>query len=142
MTVPTGLTPAPTGVPEQYDDGRTGAPAPGSTLALHETARTDALDRGRTVMSLFARRTVSAERWRTDLAPYLTTQAALAYQYVDPRNVPPTKVTGTVTLTPASTPLVARVAVPTDAGVYLVILSRTDESPTWLADRIMPPEES
>ena len=55
-------------------------------------------------------------------------------------NVPPTKITGTVTLTPASTPLVARVSVPTDAGVYLVIMSRSDDSPTWLADRIMPPE--
>ena len=52
----------------------------------------------------------------------------------------PIPLTAPVTLTPASTPLVARVSVPTDAGVYLVIMARTDESPTWLADRIMPPE--
>ncbi|MGL5866859.1 MAG: hypothetical protein ACRCYX_13505 [Dermatophilaceae bacterium] len=142
MEVPTGLTPAPTGVPEQYDDGSTGAPVPGSRLTLDEAARSDALDRGQQVMGLFARRTVSAERWRADLVPYLTTKAALGYQYVDPRNVPPTKVTGPAALTPASSPLVARVAVPTDAGVYLVIMSRTDQSPTWFADRILPPEGS
>lgn len=140
VTIPTGLTPAPTGVPEQHDDGSTGSPKPGSTLVLGEAARSSALDRGQKVMELFARRTVSAQQWQADLAPYLTPQAAQAYSHVDPMNVPPTKITGKVTLTPASTPLVARVSVPTDAGVYLVIMARTDESPTWLADRIMPPE--
>ena len=32
IAVPTGLTPAPTDVPEQHDDGSTGTPMPGSTL--------------------------------------------------------------------------------------------------------------
>ncbi len=140
IAVPTGLTPAPTGVPEQHDDGSTGTPVPGSTLTLDQASRDSAIERGQTVMSLFARRDVEATQWQADLAPYLTPPAAQAYQYVDPANVPPTKITGPVTLTPASTPLVARVSVPTDAGVYLVIMARTDESPTWLADRIMPPE--
>ena len=140
VTVPTGLTPAPTDVPEQHDDGSTGTPLPGSTLTLDDASRASAIERGQKVMSLFARRNVPATQWQADLAPYLTPQAATAYQYVDPANVPPTKITGPVTLTPASTQLVARVSVPTDAGVYLVIMSRTDESPTWLADRIMPPE--
>lgn len=140
VVVPTGLTPAPTDVPEQYDDGSTGLPMPGSTLTLDAAARTSALDTGKQVMSLFARRDVSADQWWTDLAPYLTPKATQAYKYTDPRNVPPTKITGNPTLTPASTPLVGRVSVPTDAGVYLVILSRADESPKWLADRIMPPE--
>ena len=140
ISIPTGLTPAPTDVPEQHDDGSTGTPMPGSTLTLDQASRDNAIERGETVMSLFARREVEATQWQADLAPYLTPQAAQAYQYVDPANVPPTKITGPVTLTPASTPLVARVSVPTDAGVYLVIMARTDESPTWLADRIMPPE--
>lgn len=140
VAVPTGLTPAPTDVPEQYDDGSTGTPMPGSTLTLGAAARTSALDTGKQVMTLFARREVSADQWWTDLAPYLTPKATQAYKYTDPRNVPPTKITGNLTLTPASTPLVARVSVPTDAGVYLVILSRVEESPQWLADRIMPPE--
>jgi hypothetical protein len=142
VTVPSGLTPAPTGVPEQHDDGSTGSPKPGSTLALDDAARSSALDRGQKVMELFARRNVTAQQWQADLAPYLTPQAAQAYSHVDPANVPPTKITGKVTLTPASTPLVARVSVPTDAGVYLVLMSRSDDSPVWLADRIMPPEGS
>lgn len=140
VTVPTGLSPAPSNVPEEHDDGSTGSPMPGSTLVLDDAARATAIERGTKVMTLFARRDVSATQWQADLAPYLTPQAATAYQYVDPKNVPPTKITGKVTLTPASTPLVARVSVPTDAGVYLVIMSRSDASPTWLADRIMPPE--
>lgn len=140
VSVPTGLTPAPTDVPEQHDDGSTGTALPGTSLVLDEAARADAIERGTKVMTLFARRDVSPEQWQRDLAPYLTPAAATAYQYVDPANVPPTKITGKVTLTPASTPQVARVSVPTDAGVYLVIMGRTDESPTWLADRIMPPE--
>ena len=142
VTIPSGLTPAPTGVPEQHDDGSTGSPKPGSSLVLDDAARASAIERGTKVMTLFARRDVPATQWQADLAPYLTPQAATAYQYVDPKNVPPTKITGNVTLTPASTPLVARVSVPTDAGVYLVIMSRSDDSPVWLADRIMPPEGS
>lgn len=93
-------------------------------------------------MTLFARPKTADSQWVTDLAPYLTPRAAQTYKFVDPRNVPVTKVTGPASLTPASTPLVGRVSVPTDAGVYLVILSRSEESPIWLADRIMPPEGS
>ncbi len=140
VSVPTGLTPAPSDVPELRDDGSTGTPLPGSTLSLDATSRTSALDRGQRVMALFARRDVSPDQWLNDLSPYLTVNAAQAYRYVDPRNVPPTRITGEVMLTPASTPQLARVSVPTDAGVYLVIMSRTTDSPTWLADRIMPPE--
>lgn len=112
----------------------------GSTLVLDDPARTSAIDRGTTVMTLFARRDVTAAQWQADLAPYLTPDAMTAYRYVDPKNVPPTKLTGPATLTPASVALVARVSVPTDAGVYLVIMSRADQDPTWRADRIMPPE--
>lgn len=140
LVVPSGLTPAPSDVPEHHDDGSTGTPLAGSTLTLDEDSRTSALDSGMRVMTLFARRDIPAEQWINDLAPHLTLKAAQAYNHTDPTNVPATRITGAPTLTPASTPLVARVSVPTDAGVYLVILSRTDENPTWLADRIMPPE--
>ena len=139
-SMPTGLPSRPAGIPEQRDDGTTGTPMPTSTLMLDDSARTSALDVGVTVMTLFARRDVPADQWIDDLTPYLTAGAAQAYRHTDPLNVPPTRVTGEPTLTPDSTPLVGRVAVPTDDGVYLVILSRDDEHPNWLADRIMPPE--
>jgi len=122
------------------DDGSTGTPLPGSTLVLDEASKAAATDAGVKVMTLFARRAVPASTWWNDLVPVMTGQAAQAYRNVDPANVPATKVTGPGKVTPASTPQVARVSVPTDAGVYLVILSRTDQDPRWLADRITPPE--
>ena len=79
ISIPTGLTPAPTDVPEQHDDGSIGTPMPGSTLTLDEASRDSAIERGQTVMSLFARRAVDATQWQADLAPYLTPQAAQAY---------------------------------------------------------------
>ncbi|MEP7161554.1 MAG: hypothetical protein ABI746_10680 [Dermatophilaceae bacterium] len=139
-STPTGLAPAPGAVPEQRDDGSSGTLRPGSTLVLDEVARAKAATTAVQVMTLFARRTVSADQWWNDLVPLMTPKAAQAYKYTDPANVPPTKVTGAAKVTPASIPLVARVGVPTDAGNYLVILSRTDQSPDWLAERITPPE--
>lgn len=115
-------------------------PSPGATLALDQASRADALARGLTVMRLFVRRSAPADQWESELEPYLTPQAAQAYQNVDPASVPASKITGSPTLTPASTPLVARVSVPTDVGSYLVVLARSSDSPTWLADRILPPE--
>lgn len=140
VQVPNGLSPAPSGVPEMRDDGSTGSPLPGSTLVLDDTSRSDAIAAATKVMALFARRGVSAEQWWHDLVPLMTAKAAQAYKDTDPANVPPTKVTEAAKVTPASTPQVARVSVPTDAGVYLVILSRTDQSPNWLTERITPPE--
>ncbi len=140
VQVPSGLSPAPSGLPEMRDDGSTGSRLPGSTLVLDDTSRSDAIAAATKVMGLFARRSVSAEQWWNDLVPLMTAPAAQAYKGTDPANVPPTKVTAAGKVTPASTPLVARVSVPTDAGVYLVILSRTDQSPNWLTERITPPE--
>lgn len=139
--VPSGVSIAPTGAAEEFDDGTTGAPLAPSTLKLDEESRSSALKLGEKVMRLFARRDVSAEQWFAELAPHLTPDAAMAHQYTDPQNVPVTRVDGPPTLTPASTELVARVAVPTDIGIYLVILTRTDELPSWLANEIIPPED-
>lgn len=91
-------------------------------------------------MRLFSRRTVPSSAWWSDLEPVLTPGARQAYQGTDPRNVPAAKITGPAKLTPASTARVARVSVPTDVGAYLVILTRSPDRPTWLAERIMPPE--
>lgn len=140
LTVPTGLTPAPTGLPEARDDGSVASPQPVSTLALDGPSRRDAADAATRTMTLFARRTVPADRWLADLSQLLTPPAAQTYVGTDPANVPPTKVTGRASLTPASVPRLARVAVPTDAGVYLVILTRTVTEPRWLVERITPPE--
>ena len=140
VAAPTGLTPAPTGLPEARDDGSVASPQPVSTLRLDGPARAAATDTATKAMTLFARRDVPAQRWFDDLSQLLTPPAAQAYVGTDPAKVPPTKVTGPASLTPGSVPRLARVAVPTDVGVYLVILSRSADDPRWLVERITPPE--
>lgn len=140
MLRPTDISRAPSDVPQQRDDGSTGTPMTGSKLTLDEAAKAEALERGVKVMTLFARRDVSAEQWLNDLVPYLTPQGAMDLRYVDPANVPPTEVTGPAELIPGAIPIYAEVSVPTNAGEYLVIMTRNDESPVWLAARILPPE--
>jgi hypothetical protein len=60
----------------------------------------------------------------------------------DPDNVPGTAVTGTATAGPGPSPYLAAVTVPTDAGRYVVLLSRTDGSAGWLVERFVLPEET
>lgn len=138
--VPTDIETAPTDVPDQYDNGLVAELRTDAPLVLDDEARRVALAMGTEVMRRFARRDIDADTWYNELVPYLTIQAALDYKNTDPANVPPTAVTGEARLTPASSEQVARVSVPTNAGVYLVILSRNPDLPDWRADRIMPPE--
>lgn len=140
VVVPSGLSPAPTDVPELLDDGTTASPRPRNSLTLDDSSRTSALALGAKVMTLFARPNISAEQWIADLTPYLSAEAAFAYDGTDPARVPVSEVTGPAKLTPASTAMVARVSIPTDDGIYLVILARTGDDPNWRADRIMAPE--
>lgn len=138
VVIPSGVPTASPSATVENDDGSD--QTPGAPLVLDDAAKASALATGTKVMHLFARRNAPAATWWSDLVPLLTAQAQQAYQGTDPRNVPPTKITGEAKLTPASKAQVARVSVPTDVGVYLVILARTPDQPTWLADRIMPPE--
>lgn len=139
------LTPAPYGVPEQDDGPGPGDPQKTRTAGVAPTAdvdRTDANSVAVTAMSLFVRRDVNAEQWISDLATYMTPQAAQDYRTVDPANVEATTVTGPGKTIPTDSAWLARIQVPTDAGAYLVILSRTEEDPTWRVARITPPEKA
>lgn len=138
--MPTGVASAPPGAEIQNDDGSIQNPATETPLTLDKRNKETAEQIASKAMALFARRNVSADQWLADLVPLMTPQAQQAYRYTDPQNVPPTKVTGPAKLTPASKAQVARVSVPTDAGVYLVIVARTPDDPTWRVDRLMPPE--
>ena len=139
---PSSLPAAPSAVPEQLDDGSTMPPPSPPTLAADAVSRAAAAEAATTAMRLFARRDVDAPTWWSDLAPVMSARAAQDYRYVDPGNVPATKVTGRAKVVSQDTPSVARVSVPTNAGVYLLILSRTQEDPQWLVERFTPPETS
>lgn len=140
---PSSLPAAPSAVPEQLDDGSTMPPPPALRhLAADAVSRAAAAEAATTAMRLFARRDVDAPTWWSDLAPVMSARAAQDYRYVDPGSVPATKVTGRAKVVSQDTPSVARVSVPTNAGVYLLILSRTQEDPQWLVERFTPPENS
>ncbi len=139
---PTSLPTAPHDVPEQLDDGSTMLPSPSSTLSADAASRAAATDAAVEAMTLFARQDVVAHTWWSELVPLLSARAAQDYRYVDPANVPATGVTGPVKLLPQETPTVARVSVPTNAGVYLLVLSRTAAEPRWVVERFTPPESA
>ena len=91
-------------------------------------------------MAAFARPDLPYDQWWAGLEPLLSSQAAQAYRPVDPAQIPATEVTGEANLPAWDTPRVARVGVPTDAGVYLVIVSRSEADPSWRVERLSPPE--
>jgi hypothetical protein len=136
------LTPAPTSAPdaEGGDDGagrvRTTAPEPTA-----DRDRTAAAVLAAKVMRLYARPDVDAGRWLRDLAPYFSVTAQQDYQGTDPATIPARQVTGRPGVVATDSTRLARVHVPTDAGMYLVVLSRSPADPTWRVERIRPPEE-
>lgn len=93
-------------------------------------------------MAAFASPDLTYEQWWAGLGPLLSPAAAAVYSSVDPANVPASAVTGAGVVVDESSPYVAWVQVPTDAGTYTVLLSRESETSGWLGERITPPEEA
>ena len=91
-------------------------------------------------MTAYARPDLSARAWWAGLRPYLSADAQAAYAGTDPRAITVTGVTGPARLTPASSPSLARVAIPTRNGSYLLLLTRTVHRRDWLVARIVAPE--
>jgi len=120
--------------------------APGGTapatlgIAWDEASKTSALDTATKAMTLYARPTVTDKAWIQDLGQILTAQATADYQYVDPANIPATKITGTGRLTiDENNGFGCHVAVPTDAGNYDVQLLRSAADKPWQVNRFTPP---
>ena len=91
-------------------------------------------------MTAYTRTARSPAAWWAALAPHLSAAARADYTGTYPSQVLASRVTGPATLTPASLPALARVAVPTDAGIYLVLLSRSPGH-AWTVERITAPEQ-
>ena len=90
-------------------------------------------------MAAFARPGLDYDTWWAELTPLLTQQAQQDYAYVDPANVPASAVTGPGVLVDERSAYVADVEVPTDAGTYTLVLTRTDAAAPWLTSRFTPP---
>lgn len=106
-----------------------------------QASRASALGAARDVMAAFARPDLPFDQWWAGLQPMLDQQASRDYSYMDPSVIPVTTVTGEGALLDEDSAYIARVAVPTDAGEYTVLLSRRDADAPWLASRMTPPEE-
>lgn len=120
--------------------------APGGTapatlgIAWDEASKTAALDTATKAMTLYARPTVKDKEWIQDLGQVLTAQATADYQYVDPANIPATKVTGPGQLkVDENNGFGCHVVFPTDAGEYDVQLLRSAADKPWQVNRFTPP---
>lgn len=120
--------------------------APGGTapatlgITWDEASKTAALDTATKAMTLYARPTVTDKEWIQDLGQVLTAQATADYQYVDPANIPATKVTGPGQLkVDENNGFGCHVMFPTDAGDYDVQLLRSASDKPWQVNRFTPP---
>lgn len=73
--------------------------------------------------------------WWTTVSPLLSPTAQQAYVGTDPAEVPGSTVFGSPVVLDAGSAYLARVHVPTDAGDYEVLLSRTEGGAPWLVER-------
>jgi hypothetical protein len=120
--------------------------APGGTapatlgIAWDEASKTAAVDTATKAMTLYARPTVTDKEWIQDLGQVLTAQATADYQYVDPANIPASKVTGPGQLkVDENNGFGCHLVFPTDAGDYDVQLLRSAADKPWQVNRFTPP---
>ncbi|WP_146076595.1 hypothetical protein [Rathayibacter sp. AY1A7] len=99
----------------------------GDTLAVATSA-----------VTAFCRPSLNYDTWIAELYPFLSQQAAVAYEAVDPANVPCTTLTGAATVRDGDGAYTMRILVPTDAGDYSVYVHRTVETGPWAVEQITP----
>ncbi|MGF1661008.1 MAG: hypothetical protein ACFCVG_00805 [Kineosporiaceae bacterium] len=90
-------------------------------------------------MAAFTNSDIDPRTWWEELAAWLTPTAQVAYAGTDPSRVPASAVTGTPACSETASPYLASVEVPTDAGLYTVLLVRDGASTEWHVERLTPP---
>ena len=108
-------------------------------LTLDRAARSAARRQATAALRAYARPDRGSQAWWAHLRPHLSETAQTAYAGTDPRRIPVESITGPARLTPASLAALARVAIPTEDGIYLLLLSRTSDQ-RWAVERIIAPE--
>lgn len=89
-------------------------------------------------VTLFCRPALDYNTWITELYPVLSQAAAVAYETVDPANVPCTGITGAAHIRDTDGAYTSRVLVPTDAGDYSVYVHRPLDTAPWAVEQITP----
>jgi len=109
-------------------------------IAWDEASKTAALETATNAMTLYARPTVTDKQWIQELGQLLTAQATADYQYVDPANIPVSRITGTGQLRiDENNGFGCQVVFRTDAGDYDVQLLRSAADKPWQVNRFTPP---
>lgn len=106
-----------------------------------EDAAADAQERAVAFMRAFARPDLPAEEWFQGISGLMTDNGAQLFAHVDPVNVPASEVTGQGQVLENVSPSLAEVHVETDAGVYLVTLSRVSDGDPWLVEYADPVQD-
>ncbi|WP_340290908.1 hypothetical protein [Aquipuribacter hungaricus] len=135
------FSPPPSGVLGEVDEDTGQLIEAQAVPTWDEPSRAEAVAAAETAMAAFARPDLEDVAWWDGVEPLLSAEAARSYAYVDPASIPATGLTGAGTLVEQTSAYVAGVQVPTDAGTYLLILSRTDAAAPWLVERFDPPAE-
>lgn len=137
MILLTGCTP-----PSTEPAGPIGSAAPpsaSSDLTLLPSDRLAARRAATAAMRDYLRTQRSPHAWWAALEPHLSADARRDYAGTDPATIAAARLTGPATVTPASLRSLARVAVPTNNGSYLLLLSPSGGQ-RWVVERIVAPE--
>lgn len=134
----TASAPSPDASGEDFD-----TPEPVSAEAVWDDAsRAGAIAHADAVMAAFAQPALAYEAWWAGLSPLMSPEGQEKYSAVDPANIPVSQVLGTGSSVDEFTPYIARIAIPTDVGTYVVVLSREGADPTsWRGETITPPQD-
>ncbi|PPI47059.1 hypothetical protein C5D18_04755 [Rathayibacter tritici] len=108
-------------------------------VTAEPSAEEAALSVAAAAVAAYCRHDLAKAQWLAGLYPYLTQQAAIAYETVDPSVVPCSSVTGEAHLRDGDGAYTMRVLVPTDAGEYEAYVHRESAAKPWLVDRFTPP---
>lgn len=97
-------------------------------------AEATAITAAETFMRAFARGDLDASAWHAGISGLMTPGGADLFVGTDPENVSAAAVTGAGAALPSRSVYLAEIQVPTDAGTYLVTLSRTSADGPWLVE--------
>ncbi|MBD8535652.1 hypothetical protein [Plantibacter sp. CFBP 13570] len=103
--------------------------------------RAAAVELATAVMAAFSRTDVDAQAWINGLYPLLTAKAASRAEGTNPALVPVHTITGPAVLNDRPTRIGAVAMVPTDAGIYTLLLVWDERAGVWLCDRIGAPRD-
>lgn len=101
-----------------------------------------AVDAAVKVMAAYTDVTKPKEAWFQALAPMLTTAYAQDAQYIQPSRLPVRKVTAaSLVPLPVQDGHQVRVKFATNAGEWVVIMTRASEGAPWLASNVLPAKD-